>query len=500
MTGDTKVLSPSKPKEAKPKDRLERLKEWQQARNEAKSRAKEQKKPVFVVGQAVKSCTVESYVEKLSNIAISAKPKTSFSSKKAILCMSPKPARPTSKILPGKPKENNAVPPVVPIFGEKVVDKRVTKAQPAKNKEVPKTSCSQTTARRSARLATKQTTSSSSKVKSSRTTPTTRSSKPQNIRENSKDKVTKYGNVSASERTRNRKNPSEIMTKSGTVAGKVSTGKAKAKTARSKHTTELPVVLEEVQEDSTMSPLFLVQEEPIENRDQENIAYAAPSTPIKKSYKPVQPSPLLHSHSAREQRRETMYNTFVNEPAWIPGVSLPEATSEPNFEEVFSKAFSPFKFIAGSSSEAGIPYQFTFQMEAKLPERVDRDTELSTSVSTDLPEESDDSTSSSSNAPITDSASNVPTADTNYDSTSSSNPPTTDTENATTSESEGLSDGSSATTELGVASSILSPKNRSGRKSAKKKSHSRQRKSSTSSTKVVLNLESELNKADQHGE
>ncbi len=89
-----------------------------------------------------------------------------------------------------------------------------------------------------------------------------------------------------------------------------------------------------------------------------------PTTPNKKSYRPVCPSPLLRSRSAscraQSEPIEPPSVIFVDEPAWIPGASAPENPASNKFGD-FMDSFSPFKFGGGESD-----FQFNFNKD--LPE------------------------------------------------------------------------------------------------------------------------------------
>ena len=86
-----------------------------------------------------------------------------------------------------------------------------------------------------------------------------------------------------------------------------------------------------------------------------------PSTPSKKTYMPICPSPLLHSRSATYRANSEPVgipsDRYVDEPAWVPGASAPEGSVSDKFVE-FKDSFSPFKFGTSESN-----FQFRFQMK-----------------------------------------------------------------------------------------------------------------------------------------
>ena len=103
-----------------------------------------------------------------------------------------------------------------------------------------------------------------------------------------------------------------------------------------------------------------------EKKEEPLVISIPPTTPIKKNYDPICPSPLLCSHSAhRDQHPYNFPLTFVDEPAWIPGANITTDITEVNFKN----KFSPFTF--GSSDATSAPFQFSFaKKEEPLPEQL----------------------------------------------------------------------------------------------------------------------------------
>ncbi len=331
-----------KAKENKKNDRLQRLREWQQARDEAKAKSKAQnKKPVFSVRGTGKTQAVSSFVAKVSGNT-SVQFKSSFSAKKTILCASPKPARPAPVSCVSKPAIQQA-PKAAPLRATKKDQEsaqplKQSTAKPAKKKENPKPTVP---TRHSVRLAMKQTVSSADKQ------PVVQSTKPSVTNKRSTSTV----KASVKKTTRTGNTSDENIPPKG-----VRTSKKKTQLSLQKENA-IPKDKEVVSggnSDQTVTDNLMQNEVPI------------PTTP-KKSYKPVHPSPLLHCRSASKQRREAIYDPesmYVNDPAWIPGASAPEVAQKPTFEEAFNANFSPFHFTAGSDSDRGTQFEFTFRMTA----------------------------------------------------------------------------------------------------------------------------------------
>ena len=365
--------SPAKqPQGKKPNDRLERLREWQKAREEAKAKMAKSKKPVFSVRQVVSKDSVvarphhQSFSAKSAILstspkkavsrsrlgsALAKKPTTSskptgssktYSTKNTILKMSPRPAKPAASASskPKQPKPPAPSKPVEkPLPGSKVPKKPAREesssgSETRKKIGVKEQAKPTVRTRQSARIAEKQ----AKQPAPAKTAPSTRS-------------TAKTAAKSVS--TKTTKAVSKKATPKKKTGRKATPGKALAnnEAGSKKRVRKSPVqeVLTEVEPEP--APVLPV-----------------PTTP-KKTYEPVHPSPLLNCRSA-SRTHVMVYNPmeeFVDEPAWIPGAQQPQTqtTANPNFESVFGSNFSPFKFTAGSSPSKD--FQFDFCMDLKEP-------------------------------------------------------------------------------------------------------------------------------------
>lgn len=337
----------------KPNDRIERLREWQKTREEAKAKANSQsKRPVF----AIRSCGAgEKLASKNSKANVSIRPQFSFSTKKilspkagspsikknafssrpkkattttystksAVLCMSPKPVHqlpPSSRVT--RPPSSR---PVLPkekakelITSQQNAVKKPAKSIAKKTSEPRSTTQTVLPTRHSTRLAKKQTVPSVAQQ-----TAAVKASEASNISKKTAGKAA----VSKKSATR----ASEKIASSGRSAP---TGKKGRKGKKS------PGKKQPAAAEPELEP-----------------ACVLPVTP-KKSYKPVHPSPLLNCRSAS---RRPLRKPSSDEAAWIPGAPAPDCALSPSFENVFSANFSPFRFAAGS--DLGQDFQFDFRMD-----------------------------------------------------------------------------------------------------------------------------------------
>lgn len=332
------VLGKCKSKVAKkPIDQLERLREWQKAREEAKAKSRS-KKPVFAVRQVNR----DTFVPKLSKSNSSLK--SSFSTKKAILCMSPKPARPATvqssthsnrSVVSKKPR---VPPPTKPNMDKKIkepsdkpqrtIKQAKTAAGTTKKGSRDELKSSTTTTRHSTRLAMKHTAPAGGPARSSGARKASATKKPATSVAKKGARVADEDAAPKSVRTGKKKRCSPAKSQ-----GSAKSGKGNHKSTKG------------------------------------NDSIAVPTTPVKK-YEPACPSPLLHCRSASKLHREAMYcsKPFMgdDESAWMPGLAhVDGATNRPDFENAFDDSFSPFRFTAGSSSNQvqNAPFQFTFRMD-----------------------------------------------------------------------------------------------------------------------------------------
>lgn len=369
---EKKTASPFKPSKnkvaAKPNDRLERLREWQKARDDAKAKANLQtKKPVFAIRNNSKTSLA-------SNNTTVFKPQ--YSTKKAILAASPKPvvkppiarppARPSTKVMEPPKKASRLTAPTrqsTRLASKQPVKKSVAPVTKATTSTKPAVSSKQS-APSSARTATKPTvTSKQTAPSSARSTTSTRPTMSSAVAD-------KHAPGKAP--ARSIKAPA---VKKGVVstATKAVTGKATEKTAAVKRGKKSPTGKKQQKPascDKTSSTgkrskkssakVDSVEVDPVPT---DIVVCALPVTP-KKSYQPVHPSPLLKCHSATRQQemlQQEPVSEYVNDPAWITGAPAPDDASVPSFDNVFGASFSPFQFTAGSGT--GQDFQFKFQKD-----------------------------------------------------------------------------------------------------------------------------------------
>ena len=271
---------------------------------------------------------------------------SSFSAKKTILCASPKPARPgpISRVSKLAPQQAQKPAPLDTNITKKVQEppqaQKQPAAKPAKKKKAELKPTQQVMpTRHSVRLAIKQTASSAAKQAAPDKDPPARSTKTS---------ATRKG-VGSTNKATVKKN-SRACSEHKSAKGVRTSNRKKARPSPEKDNDS---------QNSTKS----TEKGPIEDP---MIEVPIPTTP-KKSYQPVHPSPLLHCRSASKLRREAIYvpeSMSVNDPAWIPGASAPEVEDKLGFEDAFGATFSPFRFTAGSESNEGSSFQFTFRMEA----------------------------------------------------------------------------------------------------------------------------------------
>lgn len=361
LTGTSKSPTMKPPKsEVKKVDRLQQLREWQKARKDAQARANaQQKKPVF-------SFSKQKEVVFRSQISFK-KPQGAVTSaaKKAILNLSPskKPVRPlpvsvsTSKV-PVPPSRKPPPQPVANNKIEKTVNKKASAKQIASHAEAPM--------RKSARLI-------KSKVPDYATKHAPAPSRGTGKVANNCKKTEMYKNSSRNTRASNAAPSAKLTPKTGKSTslkmGKQQTKKFVAKAETKKQKPNEKVVPSELNIPVMTMPSSSSQPHRVVTEKEDSLVISIqPTTPIKKSYAPVCPSPLLCSHSAdHEQHQKTQHNyhpTFVDEPAWIPGASLQTNTVSENFDN-FSSKFSPFKFGAGDAGSTH--FHFSFAMDTGLP-------------------------------------------------------------------------------------------------------------------------------------
>ena len=374
----------------KQNDRLQRLREWQQARDEAKAKAKvKNQKPIFVLGgKSDKSQAMESYLAKLTNKSTSSKPfNFTFSAKKHVLNMSPKPGSiPGSHVATSngsnESKEKNVVLTMKP-YNERVVPP--SKPVPPSGKRITKNVCKSAPkvqpTRHSARLAVKQTVATATKrVPPKGTLTATRSSKPTGSRKkfvanraqkNAKTNKNISGKNNTTFQPASGMEPIPEMIPSEEVKLQAPPTPETAPSEKVTLQAPLPPLTDHM---AKKMPLVL----PVKDVPAIEVI-SQPSTPVK-SYKPILPSPLLCSHSIDTNRRETLYSAarplFVNDPVWIGGASAPMPDTNVHFDD-FGK-FSPFRFKGAMSTESEVPFQFTFHMDIKVSEQMEQDSQLLT--------------------------------------------------------------------------------------------------------------------------
>lgn len=392
--------------------RLERLREWQKAKRESKAKEAGSCKPTFAVRHINKSVVRDPSAGKTGNANSSVLHKTSFSTKKAVLCMSPKPARPsassTSK-LPNSSVTSSSVsvaakPPATSAQPKNsIVIERGKKTEAPVSKQSktqrPKTSLNPQAIKPEVRAVKKKTTEAKSSRAPTAVRHSSRLASMQTVSSSNKQvapkpAALKPARASASAATRNTSNPGSktstrrAATKRGgrNISNKSSpadknavpkSDEKKKKKKRRSSSASRPEQLPPISSEGGML------------EDQESSV--VPSTPVKK-YEPICPSPLLHSRSASRQLRAAMcyrgeevegpylVQQAPDDPAWIPGAPLPDdnptAPSKPDFEGVFggNDGFSPFRFTAGTTASPApghaqdAPFQFSFRMELKPSE------------------------------------------------------------------------------------------------------------------------------------
>ena len=343
-------LKPSKKVSAKPTDRLERLREWQKARDEAKAKANSQnKKPVFTIRN-----TNNTSIARNTTVF-----KPQYSTKKAILAASPKPAV----------KQPTARPPARPSV-----------RAPAKVVEPPK-KASRVAAptRHSTRLASKQPVTKPVAPAKATTTKPTASSKqiaPSSARPITSARPTvssavtgKHAPGKVPARSIKPPNTKKGVVSAKSAATKAATGKKPAgdekkatavKRGKKSPGKKKPVSCDKTTSTGKRSKKASAEVDPVPT---DVVVCALPVTP-KKSYQPVHPSPLLKCHSATRQEamlQQEPVLEYINDPAWITGAPVPDDASKPSFDSVFDTSFSPFQFTAGSST--GQDFQFKFQKD-----------------------------------------------------------------------------------------------------------------------------------------
>lgn len=426
-SGETKgspiIKAKTRENSMKPTNRLQRLKEWQQARDEIKARSNAQKnKPVFAVRRMDKSQAQESFVAKLDTSLLLQK---SFSTKKAILCMSPKPARPTpaSRVTRSGIPTRTLLPPSTHMSstGKKMKDssssnqkhavKRTKPAMESAKKATkvdPKPSRQAVATRHSLRLASKQTSASTAKqvapaastcsLKSVNTTKRERNPKT-SVKKvvHARGENTPKKSVQISTR-RNKKTPPvsqhSVSKKMPPVVSQHNVSKKTLPVTQHNVSKKMPPVIQRnvskkmpqrnvskktppVTQRNVSAPEEPSPEPVLDNSGiphsgnlaESKVPPAVPTTPIK-NYQPVHPSPLLSCRSASKQP----------DPAWIPGSTTLDFNSNPDFESVFGAKFSPFQFTAGSDANNNVSFQFTFSMDpvpAQQSSQLSSDTNLS---------------------------------------------------------------------------------------------------------------------------
>lgn len=346
------MTNKNKPKDSplkfKPNDRLQRLREWQQARAEAKVKVKsENKRPVFAVPKckgklAPKNKANTSFRPQISFSAkVSTKiprpsPKSTtkkttqpkkaitapYSTKNAVLSMSPKPVCPLPPSRVTRPPSRPVIPKKEPVKETTSQQNGVKKPAKSSAKKTKLATEKVLPARSSARLATRQTTSSVAKR-----TAAVKPSDGSKIH-SMKPTSTNKGVVSKKTAGAGKKPATQANEKKLGGSKSVSAGKKGKKSPVQKQATA-------------------VEPEPVDVP-----VCVLPTTP-KKSYQPIHPSPLLSCRSATKLR--------PSDTAWIPGAPAPDCPSSPSFENIFSSKFSPFRFTAGS--DAGQDFQFHFRMD-----------------------------------------------------------------------------------------------------------------------------------------
>ena len=321
--------------------RLEKLKEWKKAREEAKLKASKQtKKPFSFGGLASSSASGQTGDQK--NIFLS-KPQSSAITR-------PKDnVKPTSSSL-GKPKPVHKTPAEKPVLKPSIKptakpSRSTAPSKPSKPiavnsgpKSVPKTSTKQTSKPVSA---SKEPKKQPAKTREDMAKPV--KSRPQ-TRSMTKSAVSK---VKAESRT---SCSTKIQTRGRTKHAPKSKPPERSVTTRS----STKVVTKDTNE---MLDITVEISNPAPS-DNDEVDLPPPVTPPKtKRYDPITPSPLLRSRSAK--RRETQYSVPqpITDPAWIPGQPNKEEFTQPNFDEAFGN-FSPFQFGGSNTS-----FQFTFRKE-----------------------------------------------------------------------------------------------------------------------------------------
>ena len=338
-------------------DRLQLLREWQKARKEAKARELP-KKPIFSMGKSKE-------VNFRPQIKISIKKPhgaVTSAAKKAILNLSPSKrlARPlhisttTCKaVIP--PSRKPSPHPVTNKEIVKMSNKKIPAKQTASHSEAPKSGHSQSTVKEA---------SNYRKVEGYNNR-SCRNVAAKNIASATTVTVAPCSRAPPASR---------VAPKAGKCAMQMGNKQRKkratpVKTRRQKRNEKVnpcePPAIPKVPvlSSSSQSPSLCV----VTEKEDSLVISIPPTTPIKKNYAPVCPSPLLSSHSADyEQHQKTKCNhhpTFADESAWIPGASVLDTVSD-NFGD-FSNKFSPFKF--GTNNAGSTPFHFRFAIDTGLP-------------------------------------------------------------------------------------------------------------------------------------
>ena len=392
MAGKSKTkATPSKADKAN--ERLQRLKEWKQAREEAKSKAVAAKKPVFAVRQVSKNPPVPGFP------AITV---PNFSTKKTILCMSPRPARTAPSNTSTQPNTTN------PTSKQDKVS--APEARPPPNKQLRVTSAQPNATKRNKaagpvakppprkQLRTKSPTGKGqprSRSPSKQPRPKSPSSKKVDPVKRGKAST---GNTKGSGSPR----PVTVPTRhSSRLASRQTASSASKRVAAAPAVNTRSTSGARKGKGNQKSPKKATQEKtahkkksPAKSRGKSKQCTSpiAPVTPVKK-YQPACPSPLLQCRSASKQlHREAMYfhvapPVFGDDQAWVPGAPPPagqdQGSNKPDFEGVFKADFSPFKFGGSGPSSDPVPFQFTFNMEAQPLEQVLDPTPLTNSPAAD---------------------------------------------------------------------------------------------------------------------
>lgn len=329
------VLSPKPKKLSKEEQsvlRLEKLKEWKKAREEAKKKATKSTKKPFGSGALISTADRSGnqkniFLSKPQWVSSSAvtKPKNQVKPFSSSSFSKPKSAlKPIEKPAP-KPSFKTTTKPIRPISG-------VKPRKPAISTSAPKPSTKQAV---KPGPVSKEPKRQPAKSKESAAKPVKLRPQTRSMTKSAVSKVKAETKQSCSTKIQSRGRNKQAT---NTTPPKRSVTTRSATKVITKDTAEMMDITVEIS-----NPDPGDQNEP-------------PTTPPKsKKYDPVTPSPLLHSRSAKRRETQFFVPQPITDPAWIPGQSNNEVFVQPNFDEAFGN-FSPFQFGGSNSS-----FQFTFR-------------------------------------------------------------------------------------------------------------------------------------------